>query len=300
MSKELVTSAQSKPLVQAKLHALIDVIRHSPITVSLSVAWLIIMVLVAIFAQLIEPYNFMSMDVMSRLQPPFLFGGSASHLLGTDQLGRDVLSRIIASIQISIAVALIATMISTCIGIALGFAAAHFRGVVDQIIQTLVDAQLAMPFMIIAMAMLAFVGNSVWFFVMLLGISGWESVTRISRGLALSATSQGYAAAAKELGYPPLRIYMRHILPNISATIVVAMTLNIPGVILLESSLSFLGIGIQPPNTSLGNMVGYGRDYIQSAPWIMLMPAAIIVITTLAVSMLGDWLRDRLDPTIAS
>jgi peptide/nickel transport system permease protein len=151
--------------------------------------------------------------------------------------------------------------------------------------------------MIIAIAVLAFLGNSMVIFVLLLGFNGWESVARIARGLAISASAQGYAAAARDIGGSPWRIYMRHILPNISATIVVAMTLNIPGVILLESSLSFLGIGLQPPQTSLGNMVGYGRDYIQSAPWIMLMPAAIIVITTLSVSVVGDWLRNRFDPT---
>jgi peptide/nickel transport system permease protein len=152
--------------------------------------------------------------------------------------------------------------------------------------------------MIIAIAVLAFLGNSLVIFIMLLGLNGWDQVTRIARGLAISADTQGYAAAARDIGASPWRIYLRHILPNISATIVVAMTLNIPGVILLESSLSFLGIGLQPPQTSLGNMVGYGRDYIQSAPWIMLMPAAVIVVTTLSVSIVGDWLRDRLDPTL--
>jgi peptide/nickel transport system permease protein len=155
-----------------------------------------------------------------------------------------------------------------------------------------------MPFMIISIAVLAFLGNSLPIFIMLLGMYGWEQVTRIARGLAISANAQGYAAAARDIGASPWRIYLRHILPNISAMIVIAMTLNIPAVILLESSLSFLGIGLQPPQTSLGNMVGYGRDYIQSAPWIMLMPAAVIVITTLSVSVVGDWLRDRLDPTL--
>jgi peptide/nickel transport system permease protein len=269
-----------------------------PPAVIISLAWLGLMIFIAIFAPLITPYDFKALDVMARLQPPAFFGGDLHHLLGTDQLGRDVLSRAIASIRISITIAICATMLSTVIGVTLGFVAAYFRGWVDQIILMLVDAQLAMPFMIIAIAVLAFLGNSLVIFVMLLGLNGWETVTRIARGLAISANSQGYAAAARDIGGSPWRIYMRHILPNISATIVVAMTLNIPGVILLESSLSFLGIGLQPPNTSLGNMVGYGRDYIQSAPWIMLMPAAVIVITTLSVSVVGDWLRDRLDPTL--
>jgi peptide/nickel transport system permease protein len=269
-----------------------------PPVVLLAFFWLFLVALIALIAPLITPYDFMAVDVQARLKPPFFFGGSLDHLLGTDQLGRDVLSRAITSIRISITIAICATLLSTLVGLILGFVAAYFRGWVDQVILMLVDAQLAMPFMIIAIAVLAFLGNSLTIFVMLLGLNGWEQVTRIARGLAISANTQGYAAAAREMGASPWRIYLRHILPNISATIVVAMTLNIPGVILLESSLSFLGIGLQPPQTSLGNMVGYGRDYIQSAPWIMLMPAAVIVVTTLSVSIVGDWLRDRLDPTL--
>jgi peptide/nickel transport system permease protein len=269
-----------------------------PPFVILALAWLALMILIAIFAPLVAPYDFSAVDVLARLKPPVFFGGAFNHILGTDQLGRDVFSRTLTSIRVSITIALCATFISTLVGVTLGFMAAYFRGWVDQVILTIVDAQLAMPFMIIALAVLAFLGNSLPIFVMLLGLYGWEQVTRIARGLAISANTQGYAAAAREIGASPWRIYLRHILPNISATIVVAMTLNVPGVILLESSLSFLGIGLQPPQTSLGNMVGYGRDYIQSAPWIMLMPSAVIVITTLSVSIMGDWLRDRIDPTV--
>jgi peptide/nickel transport system permease protein len=269
-----------------------------PPAVIIALVWLALLILIAVIAPLITPYDFMALDVRARLQPPAFMGGDVAHLLGTDQLGRDVFSRVIASIRVSIAIAVCATMISTFVGVALGFIAAYFRGWVDQAILVVVDMQLAMPFMIIAIAELAFLGNSMVIFVLLLGFNGWETVARIARGLAISASAQGYAAAARDIGGSPWRIYMRHILSNISATIVVAMTLNIPGVILLESSLSFLGIGLQPPQTSLGNMVGYGRDYIQSAPWIMLMPAAIIVITTLSVSVVGDWLRNRFDPTL--
>ncbi|MGR9172672.1 ABC transporter permease [Rhizobium sp. KDH_Rht_773_N] len=269
-----------------------------PPAVLIAIFWLALVILIAVIAPLIVPYDFMAVDVRARLKPPVFFGGDFAHILGTDQLGRDVFSRALISIRISLTIAICATLLSTVVGVTLGFIAAYFRSWVDQVILTLVDAQLAMPFMIIAIAVLAFLGNSLTIFIMLLGLYGWEQVTRIARGLAISATAQGYAAAARDIGASPWRIYLRHILPNISAMIVIAMTLNIPAVILLESSLSFLGIGLQPPQTSLGNMVGYGRDYIQSAPWIMLMPAAVIVITTLSVSVVGDWLRDRLDPTL--
>lgn len=269
-----------------------------PPAVLIALFWLCLVILIAVIAPLIVPYDFMAVDVRARLKPPVFFGGDFAHVLGTDQLGRDVFSRALISIRISLTIAICATMLSTVVGVTLGFIAAYFRSWVDQIILTFVDAQLAMPFMIISIAVLAFLGNSLPIFIMLLGMYGWEQVTRIARGLAISANAQGYAAAARDIGASPWRIYLRHILPNISAMIVIAMTLNIPAVILLESSLSFLGIGLQPPQTSLGNMVGYGRDYIQSAPWIMLMPAAVIVITTLSVSVVGDWLRDRLDPTL--
>ncbi|OJY78606.1 MULTISPECIES: ABC transporter permease [unclassified Rhizobium] len=270
-----------------------------PPLVLISLSWLGLMILVTLFAYWLAPYDFMATNVLARLRPPALFGGTFEHLLGTDQLGRDVFSRVITSIRISIIIAVAATVITTIIGVTLGFLSAYFRGWVDQVILMLVDAQLAMPFMIIAIAILAFLGNSLVIFVLMLGLNGWEIITRIARSLAISANARGYAVAARDIGASPARIYLRHILPNIATTIIVAMTLNIPGVILLESSLSFLGIGLQPPQTSLGNMVGYGRDYIQSAPWIMLTPAAVIVLTTLSVSIIGDWLRDRLDPTLS-
>jgi peptide/nickel transport system permease protein len=162
----------------------------------------------------------------------------------------------------------------------------------------LVDAQASMPFMIIALAVLAFFGNSLLLFTVLMGFHGWERIARIARGLAIAAHEQGYATAIRDLGASPLRVYTRHILPNIAATLIVSMTLTFPEVILLETGLSFLGLGVQPPLTSLGNMVGYGREYMQSAPWILVAPCLVIVLTTLSISVVGDWLRDRLDPTL--
>jgi peptide/nickel transport system permease protein len=162
----------------------------------------------------------------------------------------------------------------------------------------LADFQASMPFLILALSVLAFFGNSLALLIGLMGLFGWERYARIARGLAISASAQGYASAVRQLGASPLRVYLRHILPNIASTLIVSMTLVFPEVILLESGLSFLGLGVQPPMTSLGNMVGYGREYITRAPWIMLSPSLTIVFTTLAVSMLGDWLRDRLDPTL--
>jgi peptide/nickel transport system permease protein len=265
-----------------------------PTAVAVAVVWILAILVVALFADSIAPYSLTRMDLKNRLSIP----GNATHWLGTDELGRDVLSRLIFSIRISLLIAFGATAISAVLGTLLGFLAAHFRGLIEQIVLMLADFQASMPFLILALAVLAFFGSSLQLLVCLMGLYGWERYARIARGLAISAAAQGYAGAIRQLGATPSRIYFRHILPNIASTLIVSMTLVFPEVILLESGLSFLGLGVQPPMTSLGNMVGYAREYLGSAPWIMLAPATTIVLTTLAVSIIGDWLRDKLDPTL--
>ena len=265
-----------------------------PLLVWFGLIWIGFILIVALTADWITPYRFTAYDLRNRLSPP----GHVLHWLGTDELGRDVLSRLIVSIRISLLVAFGATVISAVFGTVMGFLAAHFRGWVEQFVLMLADFQAAMPFLILALSVLAFFGNALPLFIGLMGLYGWERYARISRGLAISAGAQGYAGAVRQIGASPSRVYLRHILPNIASTLIVSMTLTFPEVILLESGLSFLGLGVQPPMTSLGNMVGYGREYLTRAPWIMLAPACTIVLTTLAVSLVGDWLRDRLDPTL--
>lgn len=268
--------------------------RAIPLLVWLGLGWIALIILIALFADWITPYRFTAYDLRNRLAGPF----HPLHWLGTDELGRDVLSRLIVSIRISLLVAFGATIISATLGTLLGFLAAHFRGWVEQFVLMLADFQAAMPFLILALSVLAFFGNALPLFIGLMGLYGWERYARIARGLAISAGAQGYAGAVRQIGASPSRVYLKHILPNIASTLIVSMTLTFPEVILLESGLSFLGLGVQPPMTSLGNMVGYGREYLTRAPWIMLAPACTIVMTTLAVSLVGDWLRDRLDPTL--
>ncbi len=270
-----------------------------PPSILISAIWIVFVVGVALLADVIAPYDYKRMDLLDRLRPPiWMENGVWSHPFGTDDLGRDVLSRIIFSIRISLFVALMGTFIGAVLGTSLGFAAAHFRGRVDDLIMILIDFQAALPFLILALAVLAFFENSFLLFVLIMGIYGWERYARIVRGLALSASSTGYAVAVRVLGASPARIYIRHILPNMASAIIVNMTLNFPETILVETSLSFLGLGIQPPLTSLGNMVGFGRDYLLTAWWIVVIPSIVIFITSLAFSLLGDWLRDVLDPTL--
>lgn len=271
--------------------------RISPLVV-IAIAWIAGMIVVALLAEWIRPYGITALDLRARLTPPVGFGGTMKHVLGTDELGRDVMSRLIVSIRISLIIAMGATVIAAVLGTSLGFLAAHFRGWVEQIVLMLIDFQASMPFLILALSVLAFFGNALSLFVVLMGLYGWERHARIARGLAIAANSQGYAAAVRQLGAKPMRIYLGHVLPNIASTLIVSATLSFPEIVLLESGLSFLGLGVQPPMTSLGNMVGYGREYLTRAAWILLAPSVVIVMTTLSVSLVGDWLRDRLDPTL--
>jgi peptide/nickel transport system permease protein len=260
--------------------------------------WIALVLAAALFADQLRPYGITQMDLRNRLMPPWGFGGVAANPLGTDELGRDVLSRLLVSVRISLLIAFGATAMAALLGTTLGFLAAQFRGWVEQAVLMLIDFQAALPFLILALAVLAFLGNTLPLFIALMGLYGWERHARIARGLAIAADAQGYAAAVRQLGAGPLRVYLRHVLPNIASTLIVSATLSFPEVILLESGLSFLGLGIQPPMTSLGNMIGYGREYLTRAPWILLAPSLVVVLTTFSVSVLGDWLRDRLDPTL--
>lgn len=271
--------------------------QHIPASVGVAILWIAAIIVLALLADKLMPFDFSAIDLRNRLAPPVGFGGTATHWLGTDELGRDMLSRLLLSIRMSIMIAFGATIIGAAIGTILGFVAAHFRGPIESLVLILVDFQASMPFLILALAVLAFVGNSLTIFVLLLSLYGWERYARIARGLALRAQGEGYAAAVWQLGAHPLRIYVRHILPNIASTLIVSMTLAFPEIMLVESGLSFLGLGVQPPMTSLGAMIGYGRDYLTRAPWILLSPSLVISLTALAISIVGDWLRDRLDTT---
>ena len=268
-------------------------------SVVLAASWLFAIVFVAILADLIAPYDFAAIDLRNRFAPPvWLEGGSWSHPLGTDDIGRDLLSRLIVSIRISLFVALLGTLIGAVLGTLVGFVAAHFKGWVDDLLMVAIDFQAAIPFLILALAVLTLFAETFWVFILVMGFYGWERYARIARGLSLAAQEQGYAVALDLLGARPARIYLRHILPNIASALFVNMTLNFPETVLLETSLSFLGLGVQPPLSSLGSMVGFGRDYLLSAWWIAVLPAAVIFLTALAFSILGDWLRDKLDPTL--
>lgn len=272
-----------------------------PVTVTLAAAFLVLLVGVTLTAQLIQPYAFEHIDLLNRMKPPFpIEGFSAEHPLGTDRLGRDLLSRLLVATQTSIALALLGTIIGAVLGTGLGFLAAHRGGLTDEAIMAAVDFQAAMPYFIVALAVLAFLGNSMIVFLLLMGIYGWEKYARLTRGLVLSAREQGYAQSVHALGATPRWIYLRHILPNILGPLIVQVTINFPETILFETSLSFLGLGIRPPMTSLGQLLGDGRDYLIDAWWLAVIPGLVIFLATLSMSIVGDHLRARLDPSLQS
>ncbi|MFN4282094.1 MAG: ABC transporter permease [Alphaproteobacteria bacterium] len=297
----MADDAQSRLAVATKpgvLSGLTRELARMPLLVLICAGFLAATLFVFLFADLLAPYHYAEQDLLNRLKPPAFLGGPAQYWLGTDDLGRDLLSRIIYGTRMSVFVAIAGTVIGALIGTAIGFVAAHFRGWIEETAMMLVDFQASIPFMIVALAVLAFFGNNFVLFVLVMGLNGWETYARLTRGMVLSASSHGYVTSMRALGAGPFRVYGRHVLPNIASALIVQFTLNFPETILLETSMSFLGLGIQPPLTSLGLMLGAGRDYLLTAWWIAVFPGLMIFLTTLAVSILGDWLRDRLDPTL--
>lgn len=259
---------------------------------------LISVIFIAIVGNIFTPFTATDQNLMGRLKPPDFLGGPEEYLLGTDRIGRDMVSRLVSGLRMSLLVALAGTMIGAIVGTVIGFLAAHFRGYVEEFLMMIVDFQASLPFILIALTLLAFFGNSLFLFIILMGLFGWETYARLARGVVLSAKSQPYAKAVTSLGAHPMRLYLRHILPNIASALIVQITLTFPQIILLETSLSFLGLGIQAPNTSLGQILGDGRDYLSTAWWISVWPGLLIFVITLSMSILGDALRDRLDPML--
>lgn len=266
----------------------------APFLVWFCVLWIILLAIAAIGAPLLAPYGYADQQPLLRLRPPALLGFDSPFLLGSDHLGRDVFSRTLYAIRFSIVVALLGTIIGTVLGVALGMMAARWRGWRDEIIMMSVDIQASLPFIIFAIIAVAFFGKSFWLLVVIVGLAGWERYARLTRGLVLDAETSGYADALRVIGAGTPRIYLRHILPNITGALIVQMTLNFPESVLLETGLSFLGLGVQPPLTSLGLMINDSRNYIVNAWWMAALPSLVIALTTIAFAVFGDWVRDKM------
>ncbi len=252
---------------------------------------IVVLFLAAALAPLLTPYEENEMDLLHRLSAP-----SAEHLLGTDEGGRDVLTRLLYGARVSLLIGVIPALLSLILGALLGVAAGYRGGWTDTVIMRLADVTLAFPSMLLAMVIMYSLGGGIQNIFLTLTLVNWANVARVVRAQTLQLKSGEFVEAAQVIGVPRDRIMRRHILPNCLPTLLVLFTLNIPASILSESSLSFLGLGIQPPNASWGLMINTGRQYLYSAPWLCFAPGAAIMLTVLAFNFLGNGLLDVLDP----
>ena len=251
----------------------------------------------AVCAPWIAPSTPLGVDIQHRLVPPaWMDGGTRTHPLGTDQIGRDLLSRVIYGGRVSLVIGVAAVLVSSSIGVLLGLAAGYFTARVDWTIMTLVNVMLTFPFVLLALAIIAVLGPSLVNMIIVLGVADWPLYARVIRAETLALREREFVTAGRALGMSHLRIVFRQILPNLVSVIVVIATLQVARVIILESFLSFLGLGVQPPTPAWGNMLGEGRLYMLNSWWIATFPGLAIFLTTLAINLMGNALRDWLDP----
>ena len=254
---------------------------------------MVVLVVLAVLAQWIAPWDPNRPDVRKILDSP-----SKAHPLGTDQLGRDVLSRMLYGARVSLAVGFVSVGIATLIGIALGAAAGYHGGTIDALVMRLVDLMLVFPRFFLLLAVLAFLRPSIWTIMTVIGLTGWMSVARLVRAEFLSLKEREFVLWSQSIGASSFRTIWRHILPNAVGPVLVAMTLGIPAAILTESGLSFLGLGVQPPHATWGNILNEGKDAIEIGWWLSAYPGLAILVTVLSYNLLGEGIRDALDPRL--
>lgn len=279
---------------RGRVGRLLGSIRGIPV---LSCAIIAITTMAALFAPWIAPYDPAAVDLLRRFAPPaWMEGGTSLHLLGSDDLGRDILSRLIWGARISMLVAIACVVSDAILGTTVGILAGYLGGQVDSILMRLADILLALPYLLIALVVVSVVGASLFNVILIIIMLRWAALSRIVRSEAIALKQRDFVALARVAGIGPVRIMRRHILPNVMNSVVVISTLGVGAVILFESVLSFLGVGVPPPAPSWGGMVADGRNYLTSAWWVSLFPGLVITAVCLAANLCGDWLREVLDP----
>ncbi|NSZ65735.1 ABC transporter permease [Agrobacterium tumefaciens] len=254
----------------------------------------VVICLAVLLSDVLFPGGAEKIDLMARLAKPF---ASAAHPLGTDPLGRDVLARVVAGGKISLLVGFTSVIGAVVFGVIVGLVAGYYRGFWDMLVMRFADIQLAMPFILLAITFIAIVGGSLTNTIILLIVSQWVQYARLVRGSVLTLREREFILSARAIGVKDWRIILQHLLPNLIGPVIVLMTLNVANNILLESSLTFLGLGVDPTIPSWGGMLADGRTYLQTAWWVSVFPGLAILLTVLGLNLLGDWLRDSLDPT---
>ncbi len=255
-------------------------------------------VILAIIGPVISPHDPMGRNLRARFQPPGYTDSAGTYTLGTDQLGRDILSRIIAGSRVSVLVGVVSVLIAGTIGVVYGLLSGFFGGFLDTLLMQVVDAILSIPFIILVVAISGVVGAGLTTLILILGGTGWTTYARVIRGEVFKIREMEYVVAAYALGQNRLKVMFLHILPNVISSAIVLAAVQVGVTILAESSLSFLGLGVKPPTVTWGLMLADGKAYINSAWWMTTFPGIAITITVLGVVFLGDWLRDFLDPNI--
>lgn len=268
--------------------------RSNPLAVAGAVI-VFVLFAVALAAPWIAPWDPYEFDAKRVLEGP-----SAAHLLGTDGIGRDVFSRMLYGARVSLMVGFVAVGISTAIGVSLGAIAGFFGGIVDTVVMRFVDVMLTFPTFFLILAVIAYLDASIWNIMAVIGLTSWMGVCRLVRAEVMSLKARDFVVAAEALGLPPSQIILRHALPNALAPVFVAAILGVAGAILVESALSFLGIGVQPPTASWGNILTEGKSTLGVAWWLSVCPGLAILITVLGYNLLGEGLRDVLDPRLKS
>lgn len=254
----------------------------------------VVICLAVLLSDVLFPGGAEKIDLMARLAKPFT---SAAHPLGTDPLGRDVLARVVAGGKISLLVGFTSVIGAVVFGVIVGLVAGYYRGFWDMLVMRFADIQLAMPFILLAITFIAIVGGSLTNTIILLIVSQWVQYARLVRGSVLTLREREFILSARAIGVKDWRIILQHLLPNLIGPVIVLMTLNVANNILLESNLTFLGLGVDPTIPSWGGMLADGRTYLQTAWWVSVFPGLAILLTVLGLNLLGDWLRDSLDPT---
>lgn len=270
-------------------------LRRSPVGM-FGVAIVTIVLVMAVLGPYISPHDPTAHNLRSRFKPPGYTDAKGTYILGTDQLGRDILSRIIAGSRVSVTVGVVSVVIAGAIGVVYGIISGFAGGWVDNLLMRIADAFLGIPFIVLVVAVAGVVGAGLGTLILILGFTGWVSYSRVVRGEVLVVRELEYITAARVIGQRGPQIMVRHILPNVMASAIVMAALQVATTILAESSLSFLGLGVQPPAVTWGLMLADGRQYLGSAWWMTTFPGIAITVTVLGVVFLGDWLRDVLDP----
>ena len=290
---DVLTIDRSSP--RARVAYAVASLRRSPVGVfGLLLVGLVIFM--ALFGAYISPHDATEHDLRARFKPPGFVGKNGVYVLGTDQLGRDILSRAIVGSRVSVVVGLASVVIAGTIGVIYGLVAGYVGGAVDAVLMRIADAFLSIPFIILVVAVSGIVGAGLTTLILILGLTGWVTYARVVRGEVMVVRQLEFITAARVIGQSGAKIMLKHVLPNVMASVIVLAALQVGTTILAESSLSFLGLGVQPPAITWGLMLADGRQYLGSAWWMSTFPGVAITLTVLGVVFVGDWLRDVLDP----